>query len=381
MRNSKKGIIRTRHQLNSFDEIIEHLGSGPENSIDLDECQINIVFDFRIILKELKRVPKYSDKISIKNDINEFGYKVFYCTLKIPFRSETTIYTHGAYFELVEFEEYAQFVGSVFESEYSFNKSIFHRSVIFDTVDFETKRLSKPNSSFYRTIFKKDVSFYNAYFYSLASFRSATFYDGVEIGRAEFANIDLSDVEMKDDAKFINYHQAVFHQANNRITGLYLKQHALKMNDSVYALIFKKIEMDAYRKSLILDIPEMKTSVLKDFVNRINILADLLILYLNKWSNSYGNSYLRGIVFTLTIWIFFFSWFIMKRDGMGSSFVWTDGEYLKEAVNYFWLFNGIEGLIKGSTVTWGQIFPFFCGKIFIAYGIYQTIAAFKKYFK
>ncbi len=153
------------------------------------------------------------------------------------------------------------------------------------------------------------------------------------------------------------------------------------MNDSVYALIFKKMEMDAYRKSLISDIPEMKISALKAFVNRNNILADLIILNLNKLSNSYGNSYLRGIVFTFIIWIFFFSWFILKRDGMGGIFIWTDGEYLKEAVDYFWLFGGIDGLIKGKTVTWGQIFQLFSGKILLAYGIYQTITAFRKYFR
>jgi uncharacterized protein YjbI with pentapeptide repeats len=381
MRNSKKGLINIKYELNSFDELIEHIRNGSEDSIKLSECKINIVFDFRLILKELKRIPQYSDKITIRNDINEFGYEVFYCNLKIPFRSETTIYSYGAYFELVEFEDYAQFIGSVFESEYSFNKAVFHSSVNFITVDFETKQFSKLKFSFYRTIFKRDVSFYNSYFFSLASFKSATFYEGVDIGRAEFANIDLSDVELKGDGKFINYHQAVFHKANNRITGLYLKQNAIKMNDSVSELLFKKMEMDAYRRSLISDIPEMKTSALKTILNRINILADLIILHLNKLSNSYGNSYLRGIIFTFTIWIFFFSWFIMKRDGMGSSFIWTDGEYLKEAVNYFWLFSGIDGLTIGRTVTWGQIFPFFCGKILIAYGIYQTITAFRKYFR
>lgn len=381
MRNRKKGLIIIKHQLNSFDEIIGHLRSGPENSISLNGCQINTVFDFRVILKELKKASKYSNKISIRNTVNEFGYDVFYCNLKIPFISETTIYSQGAYFELVDFEDYAQFIGSVFESEYSFKKSVFHSSVNYNSVDFETKKFSRPESSFFRTTFKKDVSFYFAYFHSLANFRLATFYEGVEIGGAEFANIDLSDVELKNDAKFINYHQAIFHKANNRITGLYLKQHALKMNDLVSALLFKKMEMDAYRKSLISGIPEMKTTALKAFVYRINIFADLIILYLNKLSNSYGNSYLRGMVFTFTVWILFFSWFIMSRDGMGGSFAWFDGEYLKEAVNYFWLFGGIDSLTKGRIVTWGQIFPFFCGKILIAYGIYQTITAFRKYFK
>ncbi|MCK4662602.1 MAG: pentapeptide repeat-containing protein [Bacteroidales bacterium] len=381
MRNEKKRILKPKYQLNSIEDLLIHIDSYSENIINLDECQINIDLDFRILLKELKKNPKFSNKIIIRNDINEFGFNVFYCTLKIPFRSETTIYSKGAYFELVEFEKYVQFLGAVFESDYSFKKSVFQSSANFSTVDFETKKNTNISSSFFRTIFKRDVNFYNAYFHSLANFRLATFYEGIEIGMAEFANIDLSDVEMKAEAKLINYHQSIFHKVNNRITGLYLKQHALKMNDSVTALKFKKMEMDAYRKSLIRGIPKMKSTSVKLIVNRIDIGADYFILFLNKISNSHGNSYLRGILFTLTVWFVFFSWFIIKRDGIGSNFIWTDGIYLKEAVNYFWLFSGIEGLIKEKSINWGQIFPFFTGKILIAYGIYQTIIAFRKYFK
>lgn len=381
MRKIKKNIIKTRYQLNTIDEIIEHIEGGPEYEINLDECQINFIFDLRGILKLLKESTKFSDKISIRHDINEFGYKVFYCILKIPFRSETSIYTKEAYFELVEFEDYAQFVGAIFESEYSFKKSIFHSSVSFSTVDFETKTLSRPDSSFFRTIFKKDVSFHRTCFYCVASFRLASFYEGIDISYAEFEDIDLSEIEMKGEAKLINYHTARFQKVSNRITGLYLKQHALNMNDSVSALMFKKMEMDAYRKFLISATSSIETPALRKLKDKIIILIDIFVLWLNKLSNSHGNNFLKGIIFTLTVWIIFFSWFIIKRDGIGSNFIWTDGKYLKEAVNYFWLFNGIEGLAKENYVTWGCILPFFIGKIFIVYGIYQTISAFRKYSK
>jgi len=381
MRRFKKHYREKQQQLNTIDEILEHIKLCSKDEINLDSCQINIPFDFRVILQELKKTPIFTDEISIISDNNQFGIKVFYCVLKIPFRSETTIYKEGAFFELVEFEKYAQFSGAVFESDYSFKKSIFHSSVSFSIVDFEVKKNSEFGMSFFRTIFKKDVSFNGAYFHCSANFRLATFYDDLDIGFAEFSNIDLSDAEMKENAKLINYHKAKFYKVNNRITGLFLKQYALKMNDSVNILLFKKLELDAYRRSLILEIPMMKMPFFVLLSNLGNTFADLFILSLNKWSNSHGNSLFRGILFTLFIWVVFFSWFIINRDGICSSTIWSDGVYLKEAVDYFWLFNGIEGLTKNNTVSWNCIIPFFLGKILIGYGIYQTISAFRKYIK
>lgn len=381
MRKIKENIIRTRYTLNTTDEIVGHILGGSDNCIDLDECRINHLFDLRVILKEIKGNDKFKDKIDIVNDINEFGYEVFYCILKIPFRCETTIFSKGAFFELIEFEKYVQFTGAVFESEYSFKKSIFHSSVSFSTVDFESTISSKIDLNFYRTIFKKDASFFMTHFHNTANFRSAIFHEGLDINYAEFTSIDLSDIEMKGNAKLINYHTAVFLEVNNRETGLYLKQHALNMQDSVNVLYFKKLEMEAYRKMLLSRPPEMKMPSIQRKISKIKTQSDLLILWLSKWSNSYGNSFLHGMLFTLIVWFVFFSWFIVMRDGIGTTFIWTDKSYLYEAVNYFWLFNGIGGLSIDNTVTWGCIFPFFIGKIFIAFGIYQTIVAFRKYSK
>ncbi len=40
----------------------------------------------------------------------------------------------------------------------------------------------------------------------------------------------------------------------------------------------------------------------------------------------------------------------------------------------------MNGLSENNT-TWAEIIPFIFGKIFIGYGIYQTISAFRKYGK
>ena len=77
MRKAKKGLVFTKHHLNSIDEILEHIIKISNEEVNLDECQINVTFDLRVILTELKKIPAFSDKISINQDINEFGYNVF----------------------------------------------------------------------------------------------------------------------------------------------------------------------------------------------------------------------------------------------------------------------------------------------------------------
>ncbi|WP_321298977.1 hypothetical protein [Marinifilum fragile] len=377
MQITKEITVPVKHQLDSLEEILEHIEECSVNEINLDECQLNIGFNLNTILQELKKRHKFSDKISLIEKTNESGFKVCVCLLKIPFRSEATVYKKGAYFESIIFYEYAQFVGSVFESDYSFKKSFFESSVNFSMAVFKIKTFSRCDQFFFRTTFKEEVSFMDTIFYGLAFFGSATFTKDVDIRRAEFGSIDLADTEMKENTKLVHYETAKFHKVNNRITGLYLKQYAQKMNDSVSMLLFKELEMDAYRKYLF----SFESLMDNSGFNKFRLASDIFILTLNKLSNSHGTSFFRGVLFTMAVWGVFFSWFVMVRDGVGNAFIWTNGEYLNEAVNYLWLFNGLKGLTTGSTVLWSCIIPFLLGKIFIAYGIYQTISAFRKYLR
>ncbi|MEI8075982.1 MAG: pentapeptide repeat-containing protein [Bacteroidota bacterium] len=109
-------------------------------------------------------------------------------------------------------------------------------------------------------------------------------------------------------------------------------------------------------------------------------LWEYILLKLNTLSNNNGLSWFRGILFTLGVWFIFFNWFAMIKYGIGDTFIWTDEYYLKKAIDFLWLFSGIKGLSKDSA-TWAEIIPFIFGKIFIGYGIYQTISAFRKYGK
>lgn len=110
------------------------------------------------------------------------------------------------------------------------------------------------------------------------------------------------------------------------------------------------------------------------------------LLYFNRISNYFGMSWGQGVLFTcITASIFFglinyyglenYTFFEWGWDGWNSfGIVWSN--YLK-VLNVLNFKDNLEGVILnpiGETL-------FFLSKIFIAFGIYQTISAFRKYGK
>lgn len=146
----------------------------------------------------------------------------------------------------------------------------------------------------------------------------------------------------------------------------HLKYCAEDNKDRVQALIFKSYELDAYQHTL----------------NLKDNTFDLLMLWLNKLSNNHGLSWMRGVIFTiLTGFVFYFTFYLCQNDWFLKYFFWEN------FLSYFWLASGMNELISflrsNPNVFAGilGVFSYLLGKIFIAYGIFQTISAFRKYVK
>lgn len=149
-----------------------------------------------------------------------------------------------------------------------------------------------------------------------------------------------------------------------------LKYCAEDNKDKIQALIFKAYEIDAYQHTL---------NWKKDF-------PDLLMLWLNKISNNHGLSWSRGLLFTILCGLLFYLIFYVCYDDLSyRMYFW--GNFIK----YIWLFNGIDDLIQflklpshtlgDSLIRLLGSICYIIGKILVAYGIFQTISAFRKYVK
>lgn len=147
-----------------------------------------------------------------------------------------------------------------------------------------------------------------------------------------------------------------------------LKNQSLLGNDKITALNYRKYEMLAY------------TNELKNIKGQY---SEKLVLWLNRLSNNHGLSWTRGIVFTIISWLVFFTLYEWSANRLFISF----NSFLSEAISFLWLTQGLEvltdNLKEGSFFlkSVAMILTFILGKIAIAYGIYQTISAFRKHGK
>jgi hypothetical protein len=149
-----------------------------------------------------------------------------------------------------------------------------------------------------------------------------------------------------------------------------LKHEAKRINNTISALSYNKLEMKLYAKTL-----------------KFKKFSDWSVLKLNWLSNNYGADWIWGSLFTIIGGLVFYSLFNMSVFGIGFiwekdyNFILNDEKFWIGFVNYFWLPTGFSDLITENKIQggiFGGIF-FAIGKILIAYGIYQTIAAFRKY--
>ncbi len=153
----------------------------------------------------------------------------------------------------------------------------------------------------------------------------------------------------------------------------FFKNELLKLNNSIDALKYYEMEMNAYEN-------ELKD---RKWYNENRIL-----LSLNRVSNKYGISWKRGVLFTLIVGALFFlpNIFLLKDSYWSCGWnSWSDfwkvagittelymkAMYAAHSFDYLKEYNP-----RGITFVFDMI-----GRIFVAYGYYQTVSAFRKFSK
>ncbi len=231
----------------------------------------------------------------------------------------------------------------------------------------------------------------------------------------------------------------------NRHTLLSLKNEAMKRSDSISALKYRAAEMKMYRmelmeetKNIIKSIhrlySDIELSIISAFLvlefifltnemyqfffltgilafflifarikkSRIYALdktwlkvfkqipiTDILLLRFNTLSNKNGTSWMRGLLFTTGAAASFYTLYAYSTGEIvwsadASSWIIFNTIYWKEVLGYLWLvdLDGYKNIFDDTKdISLKSAFIFLFGKIFIAYGIYQTISAFRKYGK
>lgn len=359
------------------------------NLITFDKKQIEITLNFRDSL--------FQEEVDIKGHVFKKGISFEHCT----FEKETS-------FQENSFDQYFRLIGTTFISDVSFGHSKLDRFAFF--TNNEDRVLFKGNVNFFGAIikdgrfwdfvFEKDVYFVNTIFECPVFFNRSVFKGKIEFGSLEtigktsfngniyfdqavineisFSNILFDTYIMFNNATISNIKidNTIFNKGGVSLSGTKIKSVA----DEQSARTLKIEAAKASNQYIALDLKAKELRLLnKSLPWSSKNLKEKIVLTFNGLSNDYGQNWIRGVLFTLIFGGGFFSSFVMVRDGFGETFIWTNQQYLKEAADFFWIFNGTNGL--DNNVSWLVFILFFLGKISIGYGIYQTISAFRKYGK
>jgi hypothetical protein len=268
----------------------------------------------------------------------------------------------GNFWDVI-FEGKAYFNNTTIEKSASFIGTEFHDIVIFLSVntsdnasgDFSAAKFHK-RAFFNHSKFSK-LTFNNSEFLDLVSFKdlkclelnmaNALFAKGADFLRAEITNAD-------------------------RETFRIIKNEFIKINNGVEALVFRAKEMIAYEK----EIPK-KTR-----------LSEWFLVWLNKVSNHYGLSWVRGFCFTFIVGFLFYILYLSSLHhlpfnwGWGgvNGFVNAIDNSIKYFIKFFIITHDLDFMDSYGPTGISYLIDFF-SKIFIGYGIYQTIQAFRKHGK
>lgn len=294
-------------------------------------------------------------------------------------------------FKQTEFKDNTDFGGVIFNFPAEFEMCRFSQNVYFG-----------PARTDYLTGIRETV------FNQAAQFKSAMF-----MGRSYFLvkfadNADFSDIVVTGQlflylnaAKRLNFKNAAVGDNFNfsphidenllqdRETVQKFKHVSIQQHNTISAMRYKAREMALYKKELQQDIK----NAVKQFFHlqaqeKIHShgflfkIGEWLLLSFNQLSNNFGLSWIRGICFTLCVWFLFFTLTIYTEGANGQELIWfTNSTRLHQSLDYFWLFNLTKGLCSEDAISIRTFIPFLIGKVFIGYGIYQTISAFRKHGK
>ena len=271
----------------------------------------------------------------------------------------------------VEFPKCIIFYKIDFLEKSVFAKTKFHQNVLFTYSTIKTMILRQ-------TVFEKGFDFsLCSSIESLQIFNikyNDNNYLAESINESEYEN----SVTIKGDIPLIN----------KKETYRIFKHHLEKVGDHTAALDFKSLEMKTYTK--IIFSKWNKFNKWNKFKNwdkikkLIKLINETLILLLNKWSNNFESSWILGVIFTLGCGILFYYLTLLSTSKYTFYFSIPniDLDEIKNFIDFMNPLHNPNNLEIFNIKNEKEFAPYiwdFIGRIFVGYGIYQTIQAFRKF--
>jgi uncharacterized protein YjbI with pentapeptide repeats len=198
-----------------------------------------------------------------------------------------------------------------------------------------------------------------------------------------------------------DFSNAGFQFENSKVTEIFLSEtdfpKLVKTNNKVNyhqaQLVFGQLSTAFQKQGDSVRSQEYLAREVNDYYNTLNwkrkTVFTKLNLWLNKWSNNFGRNWARGFIFSFGIGFLFYYFLILTTEefyfGFPIKIKWEYfASFLKfmNPLRYFEtenLFKLREDKKLPATLNnWSYLWDFL-GRIFVAYGYYQTIQAFRKF--
>lgn len=382
--------MNERVKINSLDEFKNSLtnDSNP-NSKEINAIfnEVDFVSDIKIIDKDGIRELNFTNCVFEESLTVHFtGFKNVNfsdCTFKKRVKFDESYFTKKVRFYRSEFREEVSFNNTKFDDLADFWAVTFCKKTIFYKSDFNGTTV------FSYSKFNENVLFTYTLFDKLVIFKSTTFQKGLDLslalilGKISIYNIRIEDFQTNytPEDELEEFHKMVAEDAsipikNKRETFRILKSHFNSNGNYIDSRKFAALEFKAYYHYL-------SNNIFKKGKASKN-LQNYIILLFNWISNKNGNSWVRGIFFTVFIGLIFFYLSIITTENYSISLDKINSRDFSECSKYFLVFlnptHSTDYLLNENPSTYSYFWDFI-GRIFVSYGIYQTILAFRKYRK
>lgn len=345
------------HQFNIDINAREHKSIHLENCIFTKEFKMSgsVAFDF------IAKNVCFKDKCDFKN---------------VTFDSR-------ALFLNTSFDNTTDFTNTVFKSIADFSNSKFHQQALFLKTEFLKRAI------FSKAMFNKNTLFTDTQFHEKLILQGTQFQSGLDLSLSNpIGSINLFGIKINNyqsvpdliDNKYydesINDSKYITHKSK-RETFRILKKELQNQGNAIDALQMAALEKSTYSE-------ELKSDRKLKIGKWSRRAQNRFILTLGEISNSHGESWTKGVGFTLSIGLFFFYLSLINTRKYYFSLYPSDFDFnsFEVAFNYYWQFllpthkpNYMDELAPEHLFSLWD----FVGRIFVSFGIYQTVVAFRKF--